>query len=519
MQFKPFISVSPKVEPLKQFLSPRCQLSTVLDAYTLITGKLSMASVVAKDLILMHQRLIPIQKPSLISQLSTIASMLTEFAASQFLFKSLTKEDQITLLKNNVPLYIQYVMARYFSAETGIEQVNWILEGQLIMESLEEISKLTRISLNEFNTTVQMFPTSEAAELYSRYSENVGMFYPFSQHCSGLVANMLLFYTNDSMTDELIEPKRISCIFEEAKELVRVGFEHLDRNLYLNAGSNVGPLIHTLNKMKALFGLCKVHSSRKELVGAIPQLLMINYTESEEHWLNERLSEFRFQFASVGPTPEFFRDLVVLLESSQTVATSFVQTWAVMTSERVRRVLKSQPEFSNLPSKEQEILWSRNNRTAIALALARINMLKTGKDQFKSAVGIIGCKDRSWESQYESCTELEELKLNYCYEPAMNHGRLDETGIHCLKDIMQEMKDMVINDSIYKLFTILTLLDTDGLDHSPLYSEVLKLRSIYLKLFQRKLNAVGCSFVDYATFRETLQKVRILATLMETFFD
>ena len=67
MQFKPFISVSPKVEPLKQFLSPRCQLSTVLDAYTLITGKLSMASVVAKDLILMHQRLIPIQKPSLIS--------------------------------------------------------------------------------------------------------------------------------------------------------------------------------------------------------------------------------------------------------------------------------------------------------------------------------------------------------------------------------------------------------------------------------------------------------------------
>ena len=83
----------------------------------------------------------------------------------------------------------------------------------------------------------------------------------------------------------------------------------------------------------------------------------------------------------------------------------------------------------------------------------------------------------------------------------------------------KEMKDMVINDSIYKLFTILTLLDTDGLDHSPLYSEVLKLRSIYLKLFQRKLNAVGCSFVDYATFRETLQKVRILATLMETFFD
>ena len=508
-----------KVEPWKQFLSPRCQLSTVLDAYTLITGKLSMTSVVAKDLILMHQRLIPIQKSSLISQLSTIASMLTEFAASQFLFKSLTKEDQMTLLKNNVPLYLQYVTARYFSAETGIEQVNWILEGQLIMESLEEISRLARISLNEFNATVQMFPTSEAAELYSRYSENVGMFYPFSQHCSGLVANMLLFYTNDSISDELIEPKRISCIFEEAKELVRVGFEHLDRNLYLNAGSNVGPLIHTLNKMKALFGLCKVHNTRKELVGAIPQLLMVNYTEAEENWLSEKLSEFRFQFASVGPTPEYFKELVVLLESSCSVSPSFVQAWAVMTSERVRRVLKSHPEFSNMPGKEQEVLWSKNQRTAVALGLARINLLKTGKDQFKSAVGIIGCKDKSWESQYENCTDLDKLRLNYCYEPAMNHGRLDEYGIHCLKTLMQEMKDMVINDSIYQIITILSLLDTEGLDHSPLFGEVLKLRSIYLKLFQRKLNAVGCSFVDYATFRETLQKVRILANLMETFFD
>jgi hypothetical protein len=87
-----------------------------------------------------------------------------------------------------------------------------------------------------------MFPTSEMAEQFSRYSENVGMFYPFSQHCSGLVANMLIFYTNEAMADELKEPKRISCIFDEAKELVRVGFEHLDKNFYVNAGSNVGPL-------------------------------------------------------------------------------------------------------------------------------------------------------------------------------------------------------------------------------------------------------------------------------------
>jgi hypothetical protein len=233
----------------------------------------------------------------------------------------------MTLLKNNIPLYLQYVMARYFSAETGIEQVNWILEGQLITESLDEITKLSRISLTEFNSTVQMFPTSETAELYSRYAENIGMFYPFSQHCSGLVANMLLFYSNDSVLDELQEPKRISCIFEEAKELVRVGFEHLDRHMYINAGNNIGPLIHTLNKMKTLFGLCKVHKEGKEVVRAVPLMLAVNYTDAEEGWLKQKFFDFKTQFASVSPPPDYFKDLVILLESRQAVAHSFVETW------------------------------------------------------------------------------------------------------------------------------------------------------------------------------------------------
>ena len=445
--------------------------------------------------------------------------MVTEFASSQFLFKSLTKDDQITLLKNNIPLYLQYVMARYFSAETGIEQLNWILEGQLIMESLEEITKLSRISLNEFNSTVQMFPTSESAELYLRYSENVGMFYPFSQHCSGLVANMLLFYTNDSMTDSLKEPKRISCIFDEAKELVRVGFEHLDRHLYVNAGSNIGPLIHTLSKMKTIFGLCKVHSDGKGLVRNVPQLLAINYTDAEECWLNHRFSQFRTNYASVSPPADFFKDLLILLESCGTVAHNFVQTWAGMTQERMRRVLKSNPEFSTMPDKCQEALWSKNHRSATALAWARINLFKSVKDQFKSCVGVIGLKDSSWECQYNKCTNLDKLKVNYCYEPAMNHGRLDESAVQCLKTVMCEMQDMVMNDSIYKLITILSMLDTDGLEFSAAYGEIFKLKTIYLKLFQRKLNAIGCSYVDYATFRTTLKKVRVLATLMESFFD
>jgi hypothetical protein len=47
--------------------------------------------------------------------------------------------------------------------------------------------------------------------------------------------------------------------------------------------------------------------------------------------------------------------------------------------------------------------------------------------------------------------------------------------------------------------------------------EVLKMRQTYLKFFQRKLAAAGCTFMDYAHFRRTLKKVKIVANLMENF--
>jgi hypothetical protein len=90
--------------------------------------------------------------------------MLTEFAYTQFLFLSLTKEDQITLLKNNIPLYLQYVAARYFTAETGVEQLSWILEGQLSLESIEEVGKMSKITLREYNESVHLFPTAEVSQ-------------------------------------------------------------------------------------------------------------------------------------------------------------------------------------------------------------------------------------------------------------------------------------------------------------------------------------------------------------------
>jgi hypothetical protein len=91
----------------------RSQLSNILDSFTLSTGKLALNSDQTSELVESHQRNKEWNKSTLVRQLSLIASVLTEFASSQLLFCSLSKEDQIILLKNNIPLYLQYVVARY----------------------------------------------------------------------------------------------------------------------------------------------------------------------------------------------------------------------------------------------------------------------------------------------------------------------------------------------------------------------------------------------------------------------
>jgi hypothetical protein len=67
---------------------------------------------------------------------------------------------------------------------------------------------------------------------------------------------------------------------------------------------------------------------------------------------------------------------------------------------------------------------------------------------------------------------------------------------------------------------LVTLLDTDELKSDvSAFGEILKMRQHYLKLFQRKLYAAKCTYIDYAQFRNVVEKIKIFAKLMELFFQ
>jgi hypothetical protein len=90
-------------------------------------------------------------------------------------FARLPKEDQENLLKENSALYVQYILAQYFSIENGQEQLEWITETKL---PDEKSSNLIRITVEDFNRSCHLFPSTETEELFAQLSGNVGRFFP-----------------------------------------------------------------------------------------------------------------------------------------------------------------------------------------------------------------------------------------------------------------------------------------------------------------------------------------------------
>ena len=63
----------------------------------------------------------------------------------------------------------------------------------------------------------------------------------------------------------------------------------------------------------------------------------------------------------------------------------------------------------------QELLWSKNYQTAIAISVAQFNVMRTGKDQLKNVLGYLNSKDTDWEIPFRSVIQLDELNCSYLH--------------------------------------------------------------------------------------------------------
>jgi hypothetical protein len=225
--------------------------SQVVKAFAKISSKLQLS----QDFMDNHHRIKPLEKRPLFSQLNMISMVFSDFAKTQDSFTGLHASDQEILLKNNSQLYIQYILARYFSADSGLDQISWMSQEA---KPSKTTSVVNQISFEEFNRCTNLFQCAEAADHYSQLSGNIESFYPLTLQCTAMVANLLLFNTDELVKKNLVDAAKISELFEKATWLLKLGMESgsvASKTLAVESEmmSNFGPLIRTLIKMKTIF--------------------------------------------------------------------------------------------------------------------------------------------------------------------------------------------------------------------------------------------------------------------------
>ena len=72
--------------------------------------------------------------------LINLVGAFTRFAKDLPLFQSLCQEDQTCLVTNNAFLFVQYLLGRYFSSWTGMDQLLWIIN--MPVTCIEDIAQL-----------------------------------------------------------------------------------------------------------------------------------------------------------------------------------------------------------------------------------------------------------------------------------------------------------------------------------------------------------------------------------------
>ena len=74
--------------------------------------------------------------------LLNVVTAFTRFAKQLPLFRSLNQEDQTALVTKNAFLFVQYLLGRYFSAPSGIDQLSWILDSHVPLTNMDDMFQL-----------------------------------------------------------------------------------------------------------------------------------------------------------------------------------------------------------------------------------------------------------------------------------------------------------------------------------------------------------------------------------------
>ena len=121
-------------------------------------------------------------------------------------FLHLPKIDQRKLLARNVPLYIQYVLARYINSESGYKQVSWLLGAHVPPMTSKEKSKLKKISLKKLNQHINLFHFGADLDSYDELCQKLKL-HDFQYQFVGMWIHLCLFQNGSEYSSIVLEDR------------------------------------------------------------------------------------------------------------------------------------------------------------------------------------------------------------------------------------------------------------------------------------------------------------------------
>jgi len=419
------------------------------------------------------------------------------------------------LLRKNLPLFMQYIIANYFGADSGTEQLNWILMGQISDGLIVANQSIKYRTFKEINHACQLFESPILYEQYKHIIRQIRTHFPMSQINCALIANILLFHTTGCT--RLTEPYLVQNMFEEAKKLLDIG-QMLEENSPSRIRDNLEYLVHLLHQMDNIFGNSLVCPDNSLESSTIPLDTCMVHAAAEAYWLEQKLGYLQQDYQSVLLPANFLHEYI-LLSSGKTngyPSESFMDKWLRLTKTRAKCLLNSSMTFCKLDLPAQTKIWSRNHMAGVALSLVHLNSIHmSGKRQLKNILGYLG-KDSNWEAPFATILDLGSLQPVRL--SILNCGILDRESLIFFDKLVREMSPLLVEERLFQLFLLLVLLNPEGLELDPnALTYLLKIRQYYLALFQRKLNSVKSPAMKYSSFAETTVKLRVFGKLLELF--
>jgi len=419
-------------------------------------------------------------------------------------FSSLCIEDQTDLLALNLPLYIKYTISRYLTAETGLEQLSWILLDNLPIESIDEIQNLKQIHYEE----MRFFESPYFNKYYLHQVNQVKLRFPFPNFYNGLLANFLLSSTDGSKNFR--DQEKIKRINEESRRLIESSLSMLDTQIDIPGKDHLESFVKLLRGMEQLF----LKSSVGQTMSQILKHLEVPYTEFEENWLQGQLARFQESHRSTYIPREFLSEYLDLLKfgSQKTPSRSLMSLWLKMSKERIWNVFRTYEEFSNSSIEMQGSIWLRNHLTAIGLTSAMLNSTQSGKKQLKGVLGHFGENDNTWEVYFNGSIDLENLKPVELSR--VSKGILDKRSLKIFHKLVEEISSLICNEQLFHIMMIIILFDTGEL---PSKCPMASVREYHLRFFQRKLFSAKLSFVEYSHFHKVVKMLKEFSSLLDLF--